>query len=213
MNEQINEQIERKETYEEKKAARNARREAQNTKYKRPERTRKFGWGILSIVIIALLVWWGVSVTRNQEPLEDDLSVAVEIMTTTHIEVGSALPEYTSNPPSSGPHYGTTARSAFRDEEIPDQNIIHNLEHGDVWISYRPGATQEILDILKDVAGGKVIVTPRLANDTDIAVVSWGRVDKFNIEEEENIEKRIKDFIARYTNKGPERVPGPSLGV
>ncbi|PIR05141.1 MAG: hypothetical protein COV57_00655 [Candidatus Liptonbacteria bacterium CG11_big_fil_rev_8_21_14_0_20_35_14] len=61
---------------------------------------------------------------------------------------------------------------------------------------------------LKDLAGNKVIITPRSQNDSDIAVVAWGRLDTFN-KSEFNI-NRIKDFIKRYKNRGPEKV-SPSL--
>ena len=49
-------------------------------------------------------------------------------------------------------------------------------------------------------------------NDTDIALAAWGRLDKFNLENNNfnkdnlnQIKQRIKDFILRYENKGPEK--------
>jgi hypothetical protein len=49
-------------------------------------------------------------------------------------------------------------------------------------------------------------------NDTDIALAAWCRLDKFNLENNNfnkdnlnQIKQRIKDFILRYENKGPEK--------
>ena len=128
------------------------------------------------------------------------------------VEAGESI-EYNSNPPTSGPHYEITAKSGFREEPIPDGNIIHNLEHGDIWISYHPHVSDAVKEELKQFASAKVIVATRQANDTDIALAAWGRLDAFNIENNELPVERIKDFIKRYTNKGPEFVPGMSGGI
>ena len=150
---------------------------------------------------------------KSAEPKGEDFSRAIPLMEASHIALGSKLPEYTSNPPTSGPHYGQTARSGFREETIPDQHIIHNLEHGDVWVAYHPRVADEIKEELKQFQAAKVIISPREANETDIAVAAWGRLDAFDMENNTLPVERIKDFIKRYTNKGPEQVPGASGGI
>lgn len=169
---------------------------------------------ITVIVIIISGVGYGIYLlAQNATPKSEDFSKVVSIMEAKHILVGSELPEYSSNPPTSGPHYGQTARSGFRDKEISDQNIIHNLEHGDIWIAYKPNISEALKKELKQFSGAKVIITPRQANDTDIALASWGRLDTFDIEGGILPKQRIKDFIKRYLNKGPERVIGASGGI
>lgn len=165
--------------------------------------------------IIVVAAGFGIYLfARFTAPKGEDFSRAVPVMTNTnHMPVGSPLPQYTSNPPTSGPHYGQTARSGFRDKTIADQNIIHNLEHGDVWIAYHPRVSNEVKNQLKEFGGVKVIITPREANETDIALAAWGRLDVFNIENNALPAERVSDFIKRYTNKGPERVPGASGGI
>ncbi|MDZ4231454.1 MAG: DUF3105 domain-containing protein, partial [Patescibacteria group bacterium] len=151
--------------------------------------------------------------SQGSTPQGEDFSRAVPLMDTNHIEVGSSLPEYTSNPPTSGPHYVQTARSGFREEVISDQHLIHNLEHGDIWITYHPSVSDEVKEELRQFAAAKVIITPRETNDSDIILAAWGRLDTFDVEDNAVPVERIKDFIKRYTNKGPEQVPGASGGV
>lgn len=95
------------------------------------------------------------------------------------------------------------------DKELPDEQVVHNLEHGHVWISYKPDLSSEAVKVLRGFAGGTTIVTPRSANDFDVALAAWGRLDKFNLENGQIDEQRIKDFISRYQNKGPENVNIP----
>src|SRR3989344_1710779 len=52
-----------------------------------------------------------------------------------HIPVGALRPEYNSNPPTSGSHYAVPADWGAYDSEVPDEQLVHNLEHGGIGIS------------------------------------------------------------------------------
>ena len=200
-------------TKQEQRELRRQEKEAEQSARQRGRSMRKFRNYALVVVIIAAVGYGIYFLLKSAAPKEEDFSRAIPLMEASHIAVGSQLPEYTSNPPTSGPHYGQTARSGFRNEAISDQNIIHNLEHGDIWIAYHPRIAEEIVEELKQFGAAKVIITPREANETDIAVAAWGRLDIFDIKNDTMPIERVKDFIKRYTNKGPEQVPGASGGI
>lgn len=201
-----------KNEYEEKKKA---KQEAQNISHKSTQRaqsTKSFvGYTILVLILFALGYGFFVLV-KNELPTGEDFSVIFEEQGTEHITDGSEHPPYNSNPPSSGWHYANPALIGFydRDEALADEQVIHNLEHGDIWITYNPLISDAILEELKTFDEGKVIITPRQSNDSDISLVAWGRVDSFDVENGELDNQRIQDFITRYKNKGPERITGPS---
>lgn len=207
-----------KATYQKRKEEKEEQKELQKERMRRTEGQKRGGrtlrnWS--SALVIVALIGYGLYLwIQSAAPQGEDFSRAVPVMEdSSHIPVGSALPEYTSNPPSSGPHYPQTARSGFRAQAIPDQNIIHNLEHGDVWIAFHPRIAENAENELKKFGAAKVIITPREANDTDIALIAWGRIDTFNLEGGTVPEERIRDFITRYLLKGPERIPGASGGI
>jgi len=200
-------------TKQERRELRRQEKEAEQSARQRGRSMRKFRNYALVVVIIVAVGYGIYFLSKSAAPKGEDFSRAIPLMEASHIAVGSQLPEYTSNPPTSGPHYGQTARSGFRDEALPDQNIIHNLEHGDIWIAYHPRIAEEIVEELKQFGAAKVIITPREANETDIAVAAWGRLDIFDIKNDTMPIERVKDFIKRYTNKGPEQVPGASGGI
>ena len=115
---------------------------------------------------------------------------------------------YNSNPPTSGPHFGEPAEWGAYKEELPDQTLIHNLEHGGVWISYKPGIPDDLRQKLENFYttwGRKIIVTPRTKNDSDIALAAWSRLDTFSASEFS--EERVNRFIKAFRNRGPEFVP------
>ena len=172
---------------------------------------KKILWIIIVVALLGLGGWGIVALLGQSTAQGQDMSVFYPAQSRDHIEVGAEHPEYSSNPPSGGWHYGMTAKKKFYDEPIADGYAIHNLEHGDIWIAYHPRAAQEVKNKLKEFAYSRIIITPREANDTDLALVAWERVDKFNLEGSVLPESRIKDFIARYRNKGPEKIPAGAM--
>ncbi len=165
-------------------------------------------WGIF-IVVLGLVAWGIFVLIQSGTPTGEDFSRAAPVIGREHVSVGSQLPEYNSNPPTSGPHYDTPARPGFRDEIIADGHLIHSMEHGLIWISYNPRIGAEA-EKLRDITSLFTVITQREANDEDIAVVAWGRLDTFNLEDgtiDAYDMQRINDFVQRYANRGPESIP------
>lgn len=122
--------------------------------------------------------------------------------------VTGSHPPYNSNPPTSGWHNPRAAEWGVYQEELSDEVLIHNLEHGGIWVSYRPGISEDVqkkLESFYDKYGRKIIVEPRSQNDADIVLAAWNRLDKFSAGEYSD--ERVDKFIRAFRNKGPEFVP------
>jgi len=198
--------------YEIKREERERDREDQSKRMRVGRMKKLFvRYGILFVVLV--LVGYGIILlARSSAPHGEDFSVSYPIQGRDHITFGSTHPEYNSNPPSSGSHYAQPALGGFYDEAIDDETVVHNLEHGDIWIAYHPRVSDEVKSNLEKFAGRYVVVSPRSANKDDIALVAWGRVDTFTIESGVLDEGRIKNFIRRYDNRGPEKVRQLQVG-
>ena len=173
--------------------------------------------GAILVVILALGggVWWSYRWQRNA-PGPSYTDIGQE-----HIPLSTDPPRpYNSNPPSSGAHFSSPANWEVYDYEVNDKIFIHNLEHGGIWIAYLPTipskAIEDLKGIVNEFGGSKLIMAPRAANDSDIAVAAWTRVHKINLvggditEEELN---QIRAFYRAFKNKGPEFVPDTMPGV
>lgn len=171
-------------------------------------RRRKIKWAVWILAGLGFLSLIIAGVFYYNKGYEENLPGQLipdqgreHITTTTH-------PAYNSNPPTSGWHYPQPAEWGIYKEEIPDEVVIHNLEHGGVWLTYRPGISEEIVQKLEGFYkkyGRKIIVAPRSKNDSDISLAAWNRLDKFSVEEYSD--ERADKFIQAYRNKGPEFVP------
>ncbi len=168
-------------------------------------------WITIILIVLGLGGWGIVALMKGAAPLGPDHSTFYPAQSREHIEVGAEHAAYNSNPPSGGWHYPAPARKEYYDAPIEDGYAIHNLEHGDIWITYHPRVSQEVKDELKKFAFSKILISPRAANDTDIALVAWERVDAFNLAGGKVPEERIRDFIKRYRNQGPEKIPAGAM--
>lgn len=161
---------------------------------------------IIVIFIIGALAYLFYLGVQERLPIGDDMSVLYVDQGRMHIQVGAEHPAYNSNPPSSGWHYASPVDPGFYDKEVADEYLVHNLEHGNVWIAYRPDIGDDLIKKLRTFASAWTVIAPREKNETDVALVAWGRVDAFNIENGILDEARVSDFITRYKNRGPEKV-------
>jgi hypothetical protein len=55
---------------------------------------------------------------------------------------------YAVTPPVGGPHNPTWMNAGVYTEPIPSERAVHNLEHGAVWITYRPSLPSSDVDTL-----------------------------------------------------------------
>ena len=157
-------------------------------------------WIISIAVLVGLFYWFVQTVEKSNANRPGE---AVAIMSEEHINAGQEGGPYNSNPPTSGPHAGP-APWGFSAEEISDENAVHNLEHGGIWISYKD-LDQPSIDTLREIARENslsVVVSPRVANDSKVAVASWGRLMKLETVEWD----AIMEFIRKNKNKSPERL-------
>ena len=172
------------------------RQEAEVRRHKR-ERMIYAAVGVVAVAIVGLLVWsaFGPKPALPGVPYPDQ--------GTEHIPRGKPHPAYNSNPATSGWHYAETVPpGAFR-EEIPDEILVHNLEHGCIWVSHKDAKDADLVAKLEGLAAQyptSVVLTVRSKNDSAIAVAAWRRLLKL----EKYDEGQIVAFIKAFRNKGPE---------
>jgi VCBS repeat-containing protein len=147
--------------------------------------------------------------------IRTDLQSGAPPISADHVTTAVDYTEY-SNPPTYGPHHGflrdeqgnsvTPRPTGVYETEQPDEDLVHNLEHGHVWISYNPSliSDADLLALEKFVTDGGtdtgVILTPRAANTDAIALASWARLvtlDRFNA-------TPIRNFVEANRGKAPE---------
>jgi len=186
-------------TKKEKRELRQQKKGDQHLSARRSRRFKVIGGWIFGFVVIAGI---GYGITRlSQQGGKERPGQSFPIQGQDHIAVGASHPEYNSNPPTSGWHYAESAPWGVHQNELSDEQLIHNLEHGGIWISYT-GVDDATKSALEKIAKSqsKVVVEPRTKNDAPIVLAAWGRLLKL----EKFDEQQISDFIKANKNKSPE---------
>lgn len=166
-------------------------------------------WGAIGVVFLAALAYVGW-IVFGPKPGQ-----SIPTQGQQHIQLGDPHAAYNSDPPTSGPHAAPVA-AGFYDEAPPDENLVHNLEHGYVIIWYNCSSLTEAgcqslktqIRGVMDRAGPaslfsdarKLIAVPRPKMDTLLALTSWGRLLKL----ETFGEAVMSDFIDKLRNQAPE---------
>jgi hypothetical protein len=210
------------------------RREAEERKkdaLKKAQRKRN-----LVTTVVALLVLGGVVaaiVLQRQAKTEAITSYGVseaeancgeveeqEIMSADHIDVGAAHDPYTTNPPTSGPHYneaglGPVQPDFYEDAaEAPPEGVVHNLEHGMIVFYYNPDAPPEVIEDLKlalEDEPSASVATPwtDIEGDANFVLTAWGQSQSC-----EQVSRTIvNDFRREFQGiAGPEKIAPPFNG-
>lgn len=159
------------------------------------------GGSLFGVVIIGLAFF--VSQLSSLNPSLPSEIQYLPIQAGGHLNPGEKPPRYNSNPPTSGVHDAQPANWGVYFTAIPDQNVVHNLEHGGIWLSYRDATDAETAEKLQGIAqryGAQMIVTHRPADTSRIAVAAWGALMKLDSVDTD----KIASFVARFRFKGPE---------
>ena len=109
--------------------------------------------------------------------------------------------KYSHTPPVGGDHFPVPGTCGFYGEDPPPvEMLVHDLEHGAVWIAYVPDLPDAELATLRNVAAqqAKVIITPYSDMESPVTVTSWGRQLALDSVDD----PRLQQFIDTYRN-GP----------
>jgi hypothetical protein len=105
---------------------------------------------------------------------------AVPVMKSPHLSM-TALEKvkYTSNPPTSGPHFAIPPAPGVYGSPLAPSEFVHALEHGHVVITYAldtpPGDVDQLRHLAK-LYPSDVLLTPYDGIDHGVAVAAWGRL-------------------------------------
>ena len=195
------------------------RREARRQRARKRKRVRNIFLGVAAGVIAILLIgsisassFLNFLPTRGGGGNRDEgPGQHFDILGSEHIPANVDYQDYSSNPPTSGPHYATPADWGVYSEEVKPGNFIHSMEHSGVIVHYNTEdseAIQRLEGILRDQRGFPCYLllhpNPNIEQDA-IALTAWGALDQMPLTELND--ERIVEFLEFYRNLPLERHP------
>jgi Protein of unknown function (DUF3105) len=109
--------------------------------------------------------------------------------------------EYTSDPPTSGPHQPAPLVEGVADEPLPRPIQVGILERGEVLVQHDPDLDDEDLADLEALAGDRVVVAPNPELPSPIVATAWLYKRTCDAVDADALE----EFIDERRGKGPEQ--------
>lgn len=89
---------------------------------------------------------------------------------------------YDRHPPAGGQHASVWLNCGIYDQPVQDENAVHSLEHGAIWITYLPGLPEAQVETLRQVVRarwippqGYLILSPyHPGQSARVAITGWG---------------------------------------
>lgn len=179
------------------------RREERMKSYERQRRIRQWsriGGALVAVLLVAGLVWTAWSYAEDRQArgaIEDDVQ-------TYQVEQGhfDGPQTYAQTPPVGGIHQDVWQNCGFYDAPVANENAVHSLEHGAVWITYRPDLPADQVAKLHDLVdefGSHVLVSPYPGLPAPVVASAWSK----QMTLESATDERLETFIRVY-RQGPQ---------
>lgn len=114
--------------------------------------------------------------------------------------------EYDIIPPVGGIHNPAWMSCGVYPQAIQNENAVHSLEHGAVWISYQPDLDPLEIAKLEDLTrqSGYRLLSPYPDLPTPIVISAWG----YQLQLQQVDDPRLKSFIEKYERSPESPEPG-----
>lgn len=132
----------------------------------------------------------------------------VQVLGLKHTHVRGPV-TYDQTPPLGGPHNPVWLQCAVYAEPVPSQHAVHSMEHGAVWVTYRPDLSQKDVDTVHRLQALKpafVLVSPFDGLPAPVVVSAWG----LQLQVQKVDDPRLAQFVREYAG-GPQGGEGPNV--
>ena len=181
------------------------------TQQRRAERRRN----IITAVIVAVIAAAGIGGIAWYMASRNSGVQSFSGLSRAHVQ---GKVRYPQTPPAGGPHSAVPLNCGIYRSPVPNENAVHSLEHGAVWITYRPGLPASSVTRLQETVRGEpqakrayTILSPYPGLPAPVVASAWGK----QLRLDDPADARLQQFITTYAQgpQAPEQGAACSGGV
>lgn len=165
---------------------------------RRARRDRMLRWGAVVVAVVVLGGGFVYLVLDSRPTGPPEGVVDIDETSRNHVQGEVA---YDTDPPAGGDHNATWLNCGFYDEPVPNENAVHSLEHGAVWIQYADDLDDATVQRIREATDDEpyLLASPFADIDSPIVLSAWGkqlRIDDLD-------DPRFEQFLESYV-RGPQ---------
>lgn len=168
------------------------------------------GVAVLALIVAIVVMNPAKTPTTGEDPVAQDRnSIEIEgletfdALTATHVE---GAVEYAMTPPAGGDHAAAWLNCGVYSEPQANENAVHSLEHGAVWVTYDPeqvdGAGLETLRAA--LPSTYIVLSPFEGLPAPVVASAWGAQVQLDGPDDE----RLESFLQKYWKSPAAPEPG-----
>lgn len=158
-------------------------------------------WTIASIAVVVLLVAGLTTYFLTRASDKPAPPQGVQTFTGLSRNHVTGTVHYPQTPPVGGDHNQVWLNCGVYASPVPNENAVHSMEHGAVWITYQPNlSAAEVTTLRNDVHGHTyVVLSPYPGIPAPVVASAWG----VQLRLPGASDPRLAQFI-RYYEQGPQ---------
>ncbi len=119
---------------------------------------------------------------------------------------------YDHAPPGSGAHFPAWQNCGIYNRAVQNQTAVHSLEHGAVWVAYRPDLDPVVLQTITDQLKSErfALVAPYPGLQNTVVLTAWRRQLAVDDWSDPAVGDFLDTYLGRYSPVAPEA--GASCG-
>lgn len=174
---------------------------------------KPFPWGfaagaaLLAVLLIGILGYAVSHTGSGFKTAADKLDATfpgiqvVKNPSSNHVSTRVAYPGAATAAPDSGNHNAIPQSCAVYDAALVPEHAVHSLEHGAVWVTYRPDLPADQVAALKTLIDGNSyrLLSPYPGQSSAVGLQAWGR----RLGVPSASDPRVVRFLDGYT-QGPQ---------
>ncbi len=173
------------------------------------ERRRNIIAGVVGLVVIAIITSY--TFFGMQHSTSDRVALTGDV-TTYPVDSANHTTDpvtYPQNPPVGGDHNPEWLNCGIYDAPVHNENAVHSMEHGAVWVTYDPALSAADVEALRaQMPSSYVVLSPYPGLPAPVVASAWGvqvQLDGVN-------DPRLKTFLDVYRQGSQTPEPGATCG-
>jgi hypothetical protein len=161
--------------------------------------------GAAAVTVLTLVIVFVVTSGSSRAPAASSITgvKTYDGLTSNHV---AGTVDYAQTPPAGGNHNQVWLNCGVYTKQVPNENAVHDLEHGAIWITYDPDqvTASDIAALRKLAPSTYAVLSPFSGLDKPMFISAWGAQLGFS----KTDDPRIQQFITKYWQASTAPEPG-----